>query len=137
VMAASKRSLADQGGISDALASIAIGLIISGAATLSSERWIVRARAWYDYHTLGPLWRRVTIAVPEGRLPGGPVSEGGEYALYRRVIESRDAQRILRRSLDLKAPDGLAQAVQGLKRTRAELVVEATELAAALAGYRA
>jgi hypothetical protein len=106
------------------------------AGTLFPERWIALGRAWHVYHALGPLWRRVTAAAPEVLLPGGSACGGVEYALYRRIIEIRDAQRILRRYRDPTMPDGLALATKGLQPADAELIVEVAELATALAGHR-
>jgi hypothetical protein len=56
-----------------------------------------RAWRWYAYWRLYPLWAVLRQAIPEIELPPDPaVRRSIRYRLYRRVIEIRDAQLVLR-----------------------------------------
>lgn len=137
IIAAVGRPFADQAAISEILAAAVIGLIATGVTVPSWMRWVARTRAWHDYHALAPLWELVTSAVPQVLLPGNALDEGIEYALYRRVIEIRDAQRILQPYVDPDVIDLIGRSVESSSPARAALIVEAAELAAALAAYDA
>jgi len=56
-----------------------------------------RAWRWYAYWRLYPLWAVLRQAIPEIELPPDPaMRRSTRYRLYRRVIEIRDAQLVLR-----------------------------------------
>lgn len=137
IIAVTRQPIADQASISELLAAAVVGLVAVGVALPSGESWVARIRARRDYRSLAPLWRIVTAEVPQVLLPGNAPDDGIEYALYRRVIEIRDAQRVLRPYIDPELAARLAGVVEHLNPVRANLVIEASELASALAAHRA
>ncbi|MFB7667000.1 MAB_1171c family putative transporter [Kitasatospora sp. NPDC056138] len=103
-----------------------------------------RLRARRSHRRLGPLWTELRAIRPEIVLepPGSGLRLHGraEFALYRRVIEIRDAQLWLRAHQHPKVPRWAAAACGGMDDHRRAAVVEAAVLAAALeaaeAGHR-
>lgn len=85
------------------------------------------------HRLLEPLWTMLTAEVSHVLLPSNTSDDPAEFALYRRVIEIRDAQRELQPFYPPEVTAQLAHAVQGLDPVHADLITEATELAAALA----
>jgi hypothetical protein len=88
------------------LGSVCAVLALSGATVATwAERMSAWTHWWRSYRAmrrLGPLWRAAHDAVPQvvlgrgGRLAGA-LPRDARFALYRRVIEIRDAQLALRR----------------------------------------
>ncbi|MGW6912700.1 MAB_1171c family putative transporter [Kitasatospora sp. NPDC054939] len=101
----------------------------------SARRW---AADYRSYLRLTPLWRAVYRAAPDvvleppHRLPRWLPPRPLDYHLYRRVIEIRDAQLVLRQAADPIAVHRLAQA-HGQPH---EAVCEAAVLRSALRGPR-
>ncbi|MGW2248675.1 MAB_1171c family putative transporter [Kitasatospora sp. NPDC001660] len=122
-----------------ALLALALGL---GGASLSAweQRAVAplrRLRARRSYRRIGPLWSALHAIRPEitlERQSAGIGRRGNtEFALYRRVIEIRDAQLWLRAHLHPRVPEWAAAACgsEAGERRRAA-TVEAAVLAAAL-----
>ncbi|WNV83167.1 DUF6545 domain-containing protein [Umezawaea sp. Da 62-37] len=93
---------------------------------------------------LSPLWRRMIADVPQVRLDD--IDEGAlhraeraQYRLYRRVMEIRDAQVLLRPHIPPGIPERVSTAAdkRELDPVDADILREAAELHAALAAYRA
>ncbi|MGW1681186.1 MAB_1171c family putative transporter [Saccharopolyspora sp. NPDC002376] len=53
-------------------------------------------RAKHQAQQLRPLWNRLADELPQITLPAGMVAPNAQFALYRRVVEIRDAQLVLR-----------------------------------------
>ncbi|MFF5100378.1 MULTISPECIES: DUF6545 domain-containing protein [Actinosynnema] len=104
----------------------------------------VRRRAWQITQDLAPLWRQLTAEIPQVRLHSvdedslSP-SKRARFRLYRRVLEIRDAQLVLRPYIPPELPGwALATAdMRGLDATAADVLLEAAELGAALDARRA
>ncbi|NJC70647.1 hypothetical protein HC031_13125 [Planosporangium thailandense] len=99
-----------------------------------------RARQYLAYRRLAPLWRALLAAVPEVALAAGDAMTGDfrrwqiRIRLYRRVIEIRDAQLVLRAYCD---PLAVRQAEedgrhQGLAGDRLRALIDAAVLVTAL-----
>jgi hypothetical protein len=138
----------DESAISTSLAAVG-GVLIAGGTTLPV--WGPRAltpwrwqRQYRSYRRLGPLWRRLTTAVPDVILaspdglnsPARPWDIGTQ--LYRRVIEIRDAQMLLTPFADQQTVSQAADDARnrGLTGDRAKAYVDATALAIALINGR-
>ncbi|HET6285829.1 MAG TPA: DUF6545 domain-containing protein [Amycolatopsis sp.] len=100
-----------------------------------ASRW----KVWKTTYSLNPLWKQVIAAVPEvllDHLDNEPFTraERGEYRLYRRVLEIRDAQLTLRSLV----PSGIPAQIHAIAAARnldpdtTEVLMEAAELASAL-----
>ncbi|GAA1234326.1 hypothetical protein GCM10009665_25690 [Kitasatospora nipponensis] len=127
--------------LSAPVAVLALALGIGGAGLAALEERLTgpvrRLRARRSYRRIGPLWSALHAIRPEIALEE-PVAGMGlrgrrEFALYRRVIEIRDAQLSLRAHLHPRVPQWAAEACAGEpdERRRAA-AVEAAVLAAAL-----
>lgn len=122
------------------LGSVCIALWVLGATLPLWGRYPVRvwrrARAVRAYRQINPLWTELYLAMPEIALSepdgGARLDEGIEFALYRRIIEIRDAQLALR----VHQQPGLAArataAARGAREPDVSAVVEAAGIAAAL-----
>jgi len=104
----------------------------------------VRQRVWRATRHLTPLWRRVVAEVPQVRLSDVDVGaltsvERAQYRLYRRVLEIRDAQLLLRPYIPPEIPEWAFAAAnkRGLDPVAADVLLEAAELDAALDAHRA
>ncbi|TDD42740.1 MAB_1171c family putative transporter [Saccharopolyspora elongata] len=103
---------------------------------------ITWCRAKFQARKLHPLWRRLADELPQITLPAGAVASNAQFALYRRVVEIRDAQLVLRSFVHPEAGDWARRAAEeaGLDERATHQVVEAAGLAAALdahvAGHR-
>jgi len=134
----------DESGISAALAGTS-GILVAVGATLplwgkyAALPWL-RLRQLLSYHRLRPLWSTLYAAVPEVALTSEQAMTGsyrrGEIGirLYRRVIEIRDAQLILRAHSD---PEVVQQVREDAVRRRLtgdrlRATVDAAELVTAL-----
>jgi hypothetical protein len=143
VIAAAGHPISHQGSVSELLGALAVGLIASGVSLPSWATWIAghagRRRTRRAYRELAPLWTILVTEVPQVALPGKALRRGIEYALYRRVIEIRDAQRALRPYIDPDVSTRLAEVIDrdNLEPVEANLLTEATELTAGLDGHRA
>ncbi|NUS45449.1 MAG: hypothetical protein HOQ24_17375 [Mycobacteriaceae bacterium] len=104
----------------------------------------IHRRMRRDIRNLVPLWRRMVTELPQVRLDGVDENslagvERARYRLYRRVIEIRDAQLVLRPYIPPEIPGwALAAArARGLDPVTSDVLLEAAELGAALDAYRA
>lgn len=92
---------------------------------------------------LTPLWRRIVAEVPQVRLhvDEGPLSpaQRAQYRLYRRALEIRDAQLVLRPFIPPQIPEWTFAVVgeRGLDPATADILLEAAELGAALDAHHA
>ncbi|GGM32312.1 MAB_1171c family putative transporter [Micromonospora yangpuensis] len=128
------RSLATTLPIGSTLGSICMLLWLIGA-TLTAWgdritaplRWL---RAVRRLRRIDPLWRALRAALPQITLntSGGWPLPGAEFALYRRVIEVRDAQLTLRSYAHPDVPRWVGPAAD-------PATVEAAVIAAALVGH--
>lgn len=128
----------DQAAISELLAALLVSLIGIGCTLPAWAAWINHqtdhVRAHRAVTGLTPLWQTLTAAVPDVALAASGHA-GVEYALYRMVIEIRDAQMALRVVAHPDVADWARAAARrhGVAPGRdTALVVEAAELAAAL-----
>jgi hypothetical protein len=134
----------DESFISTTLAAAA-GILVAIGATMplwgrhAVVPWL-RGRQYLAYRRLAPLWRALHAAVPEVALASGHAMSGNFHRwqsrirLYRRVIEIRDAQLVLRAYGDPVAvrraeEDGR---LRGLGGDRLRALVDAVTLATAL-----
>ncbi len=129
----------DQGAVSELLAALLVILIGVGCTLPAWPAWrrthTDRLRARRAFNNLAPLWRTLTTAVPKVTLDDTRPHRTIECALYRRVIEIRDAQVALRDVLHPHITDWARCAAQrhGVPAgPDTEAVIEAVELAAAL-----
>lgn len=93
------------------------------------------ARAAHQVRRLHPLWQRLATELPQITLPSEMYAQANaRFALYRRVVEIRDAQLVLRSHVHPDAASWAHQAAEqaGLGERRAHQVVEAASLAVAL-----
>lgn len=133
----------DQQGVSELVAALVVG---GAGAACTFPAWVSwldvrvqRYRYRRDLAHLAPLWRVLTEAVPQVALHTS-VDSGVEFALHRCVIEIRDAQLALRRHVDpaISVAAAAAAAARGVAPgPDTDLLVEAAELAAGIAAYRA
>ncbi|GAB3138273.1 hypothetical protein GCM10027290_05580 [Micromonospora sonneratiae] len=99
-----------------------------GTRLTAPLRW---ARAVLRYRQIDPLWRTLRRAVPQIALnTTARLAAGAEFALYRRVIEIRDAQLALRAYAH---PD----VARWVGPTADPATLEAAVIAAALVGHAA
>lgn len=92
-------------------------------------------RSYSSYRRIEPLWTALRMVVPGIALdPGGGLTGGAEFALYRRVIEIRDGHLALRRHFDPELPARAEAAARraGVPDDRIAATVEAATLAAAI-----
>lgn len=135
--------ITEQAGVSELLGALVVGLIAAGVTLPSWARWALALaaayRAWCAYRALTPLWTTLVREVPEVALPDADFGDGIDYALYRRVIEIRDAQLALRPYIPPDLPGRVAEAARAanLEPHQAARLVEATELAAAIIAHQA
>ncbi|MGW0435937.1 MAB_1171c family putative transporter [Micromonospora sp. NPDC003197] len=129
------RSLATTLPVGSAIGAICVVLWLIGA-TLTAWgnrltaplRW---GRAVLRYRQIQPLWRTLHEAVPQVTLTTTPrLATGAEFALYRRVIEIRDAQLVLR-------PYAHPEVARWVGPAADPATLEAAVIAAALAGHAA
>jgi hypothetical protein len=106
-------------------------------------RWLAAQRR---YAQLRPLWAAMHAAMPAIALSSVARQQGGvEFALYRHVIEIRDAQLALRGHIHPSVPEWAADAVRrvGTPVSQRAATIEAATIAAAVlahdagVGYRA
>lgn len=125
--------------LSNVLGMVCVTLAVAAATvTLWSARLVAplrRLRAYRAYRALEPLWSALHAEFPEIALtlsgPGRRIPLwDAEFALYRRIIEIRDAQLALRPYLSPAHAD--PESLAG----PAHAADEAAALAAALANYR-
>ena len=120
-------------------------LLATAGATLTAwgpvlsvpVRWLA---ARLRYRRIQPLWGAVHAVMPAIALDAAARQQGGvEFALYRHVIEIRDAQLALRTHVHPDVAGWAAQAVarHGTARKRQAATVEAATIAAALLAYEA
>jgi hypothetical protein len=100
-------------------------------------RWLA---AQWRYARIRPLWTAVHAAMPAIALSSVARQEGGvEFALYRHVIEIRDAQLALRVHIHPSVPEWAAEAARraGTHPSRRAATIEAATIAAALLAHDA
>jgi hypothetical protein len=134
----------NESAVSAELAGTAGILVAVGASMPLWARYVVlpwrRVRQYLAYRRLGPLWRSLHDALPEIELTSNQAMTGGYrrwqigLRLYRRVIEIRDAQLILRSHSDPAAADRARADAQrrGLSGDHLRAVVDAAVLVSAL-----
>ncbi|WP_309111979.1 DUF6545 domain-containing protein [Saccharothrix sp.] len=117
--------------------------LLLAKVTTAHDEHIRNAASEYD-EGLIPLWQHMTAAVPHVQLDDTDQAcvtptPTGEYRLYRRVIEIRDAQYTLRPHVPPEIRDWARATARerGLDPTAADILVEAAELGAALDAHRA
>lgn len=132
----------DQAVVSELLATLVVTLIALGCTASVWLAWLARRadhlRARHAVARLTPLWTTLTTAVPDVSL-GTNDHSGPEYALYRRIIEIRDAQMALRvlAEPNIHTRARAAARRHGVRPGRdTALVVEAAELATALRAHQ-
>ncbi|MFD5922903.1 DUF6545 domain-containing protein [Kitasatospora sp. NPDC058201] len=104
-----------------------------------------RARARRDHRRLDPLWSAMRSVVPEIELVTQDRNVGRararrqdiRFALYRRIIEIRDAQLSLRSHLHPHVPLWVAEVLGPARAEEFAVVVEAAAIAAVLEAARA
>lgn len=134
--------------VSAVLAALCV-LVSAAGATLTAwgpylsgpVRWLGALRR---YAQLRPLWSAMHAAMPAIALSTVARQQGGvEFALYRHVIEIRDAQLALRGHIHPSVAAWAAEAAAGAPPARREATIEAATIAAAVLahdagiGYRA
>ncbi|MCI2417378.1 hypothetical protein MOQ72_08070 [Saccharopolyspora sp. K220] len=120
-----------------ALVAVGATMPVWGPVTAVPIAW---ARARYQVRRLHPLWRRLAEELPQITLPAGVYAqEAAQFALYRRVVEIRDAQLVLRSYIHPEVSTWAREATvaAGLGEQQAHQVVEAACLAAALDAHEA
>lgn len=115
-----------------ALVALGATMPVWGPRCASLASW---ARAAHQVRRLHPLWHRLATELPQITLPSEMYAQAdARFALYRRVVEIRDAQLVLRSHVH---PDAVSWAHHeaeraGLGERRAHQVAEAASLAVAL-----
>jgi hypothetical protein len=118
-------------------------LISAAGATLTAWgpylsgpfRWL---GAQWRYARIRPLWQAMHAAMPAIALSAVARQQGGvEFALYRHVIEIRDAQLALRVHIHPSVPEWAADAVRraGTHPSRRAATIEAATIAAAVLAH--
>ncbi|EWM18023.1 MAB_1171c family putative transporter [Kutzneria sp. 744] len=130
--------------VSAVLAALCV-LVSAAGATLSAwgpylsgpARWL---GAQWRYAQLRPLWTAMHAAMPAIALSTVARQQGGvEFALYRHVIEIRDAQLALRGHIHPDVQEWASDAVRrvGTHPARREATIEAATIAAAVIAHEA
>lgn len=130
--------------VSAVLAAVCV-LMSAAGATLSAWgpylsgpfRWL---GAQWRYQQIRPLWQAMHAAVPAIALSPVARQQGGvEFALYRHVIEIRDAQLALRGHIHPSVPAWAMDAARraGTDPSRREATIEAATIAAAVLAHHA
>ncbi|MFI9388146.1 MAB_1171c family putative transporter [Kutzneria sp. NPDC052558] len=129
-------------GVSAALAASCV-LVSAAGATLTAwgpylsppVRWL---GAQWRYVQLRPLWQAMHAAMPAIALSTVARQQGGvEFALYRHVIEIRDAQLALRGHIHPSVREWAAEAATAARPSRREATIEAATIAAAVLAHDA
>jgi hypothetical protein len=117
----------------------AVVLLVIGMTLPSWGTYLlVRLRRWRAgrlVRAVTPLWRALADAVPEVRLPDPPSDV--EVLLYRRVIESWDAELVLSSYLPADFEEFAAARLPGMAAAERPVVGQAAGLTVAMAAYRA
>lgn len=103
------------------------GPVVAAPVVWLRTSWLLRR--------LRPLWTRLSDAVPQVKLPSRLIApRNAQFTLYRRVVEVRDAQLVLRPYVhpDIGAWTRQAATEAGLDERRVHQLVEAAGLASAL-----
>jgi hypothetical protein len=145
------RALPWQAALSQILPVVAIAVAATGSTYTSwapglrnlRERWQV----WTATRALRQLWCELIEALPHVQFVGDPRislstltrTERGEYRLYRRTLEIRDAQLALRPYIPPEATGWAHEATQSqqLSSSATDVLLEAVELATALDAHHA
>ncbi len=125
------------------LGGLCLALVLAGTAAVVWPRQCTRLRHWWQawgaYRRLGPLWRALHTDLPNiafghaGRLRR-TLPHDARFALYRRVIEIRDAHLALRPHF----PPPLAawRPTSGPRATPSAAMIEAVNLGVAIEALR-
>ncbi|GAA3439881.1 MAB_1171c family putative transporter [Kutzneria kofuensis] len=112
-------------------------LTVWGPYLSGPVRWL---GAQWRYAQLRPLWAAMHAAMPAIALSSVARQQGGvEFALYRHVIEIRDAQLALRGHIHPSVQEWASDAVRraGTHPSRREATIEAATIAAAVLAHDA
>jgi hypothetical protein len=137
-------SPASEGPLARTLYLLATAAFLAGIAIPPIGQWLEAAAGWcrryHQYQRLFPLWQALYTAMPSIAIdprPTRPASlltvRGLSFHLYRRVIEIRDGQLLLR-PFGLPAPDGPPDAVAAASAIRAALAAQAAGSARSTTG---
>ncbi|KAA5830202.1 MAB_1171c family putative transporter [Saccharopolyspora hirsuta] len=129
--------------IGGACAAACVALVALGATMPVWGPRVVLPFAWLrakrQLRQLRPLWSRLAEELPQITLPTGMVAPNAQFALYRRVVEIRDAQLVLRPYVhpSVSAWAHRAAAEAGLDERAAHQTAEAACLVTALDAHAA
>ena len=130
--------------ISAVLAAVCVLVSAAGATLTAWGPYLSRPCRWlaalWRYAQLRPLWAAMHAAMPAIALSSVARQQGGvEFALYRHVIEIRDAQLVLRAHLHPSVSEWAADAARrvGTPASRLAATIEAATIAAAVLAYDA
>ncbi|MER7012823.1 MAB_1171c family putative transporter [Saccharopolyspora sp. NPDC000359] len=129
--------------IGGACAAACVALVALGATMPVWGPRVVLPFAWlrakHQLRQLSPLWSRLADEIPQITLPTAMVAPNTQFALYRRVVEIRDAQLVLRPYVhpEVSAWARRAAGEAGLDERAAHQTVEAACLVTALDAHTA
>lgn len=116
--------------VSSGLFAACVILIVAGVnwLTISEHRAVRGLAAYRAYRELQPLWRDVTAAAPDVKLP--PAPRQGEEHLYDRIIEIRDGVLALRPYITAQMPAEARRVARelGVSPSKREAATEAAVL---------
>lgn len=130
--------------VSTALAAACVLVSAAGGTLTAWGPYLGRPFRWlgaqWRYARIRPLWQAMHATMPAIALSDVARQQGGvEFALYRHVIEIRDAQLALRVHIHPSAPEWATAAVHkvGTHPSRRAATVEAATIAAAVLAHDA
>ncbi|GAA4614724.1 MAB_1171c family putative transporter [Saccharopolyspora hordei] len=129
--------------IGGACAAACVALVALGATMpVWGPRAVLPWTWWRAKHLdrrLRPLWSRVAEELPQITLPAGAMGSNAQFALYRRVVEVRDAQLVLRPYVHPEVSAWARRAAEdaGLDERAAHQTAEAACLVTALDAHAA
>ncbi|GIH70091.1 MAB_1171c family putative transporter [Sphaerimonospora thailandensis] len=127
------QSLATMVPVGSIIGSMCVPLWLIGATLTAWGTWLAAPLRWVRtfirHRQIGPLWTALRTAQPQVALiTTANVLRNAEFALYRRIIEIRDAQLTLRPYAHPAVPQWVGPAVD-------PATLEAAVIAASLIGY--
>ncbi|MFC0542162.1 MAB_1171c family putative transporter [Kutzneria chonburiensis] len=128
--------------VSAVLAALCVLVSASGATLTAWGPYLSGPAHWlgaqWRYVQLRPLWSAMHAAMPAIALSTVARQQGGvEFALYRHVIEIRDAQLALRGHIHPSVAVWAAEAADGTHPSRRAATIEAATIAAAVLAHDA
>ncbi|MER5394041.1 MAB_1171c family putative transporter [Saccharopolyspora sp. NPDC002686] len=119
-----------------ALVAIGATMPVWGPRVALPFAWL---RAKRQAQQLRPLWNQLSAELPQIALPAGMIAPNAQFALYRRVVEIRDAQLLLRPYVHPSASGWARRAAEeaGLDERAAHQTAEAARLVTALDAHAA